>query len=186
MDGDAALRRAVERFLAALRARMPEARFGPFVPPAGARIIGQFEVRSADGHVRRMQEAELPLPAPLLRAFSHGAAPAAILALERPPKAVGRSAEPARLTLWPPEELIELQVGHRWHGFTGKRIAEWDERYMLFAEQEGDPVALRLDEEDGPVWSSRRGEGRHRFFPLAPSLAALYEALAREQESLSR
>ncbi|MGC4114678.1 MAG: hypothetical protein QM765_08730 [Myxococcales bacterium] len=140
----------------------------PFVAATGGRLEGDFEVRSADGRVRRLQRAELPLPSPLLRAFAH-LAPVENLAID-----LGSH----RLTLWAPQELIELQVGYRWHGFNGKRMQEWDERYVVFAEDGGDPVALCLDEQDGPVWLSHRGEGRHVFFEAAPSLATFYEAVA--------
>ncbi|HCF62736.1 MAG TPA: hypothetical protein DFS52_32705, partial [Myxococcales bacterium] len=57
-------------------------------------------------------------------------------------------------------------------------MREWDERMVVFAEDGGDPLALRLDEDDGPVWLSRRGEGRHAFFEAAPSLADFYECVA--------
>ena len=144
------------------------ARMKPFLASRGGSLEGEFEVRSADGHVRRMQRVRLALPAPLLCAFAH-LAPVLNIAVE-----MGTH----RLTLWAPQELIELQVGYRWHGFSGKRMHEWDERYVVFAEDGGDPLALRTDEQDGPVWLSHRGEGRHTFFEAAPSLAVFYEALA--------
>ncbi len=115
-----------------------------------------------------MQEAVLPLPAPLIRAFAH------LSPADNLPVDLGTHT----LTLWAPHELIELQVGYRWHGFNGKRMREWDERMVVFAEDGGDPLALRLDEDDGPVWLSRRGEGRHAFFEAAPSLADFYECVA--------
>lgn len=143
-------------------------RFKPFLAARGGTLQGEFEVRSADGHVRRMQPATLPLPAPLARGFAH-LAPCENEALD-----LGTH----RLTLWAPQELIELQVGFRWHGFTGRRMPEWDERYVVFAEDGGDPVALRTDEPDGPVWLSHRGEGRHTFWAAAPDLATFYEVVA--------
>ncbi|HCF59028.1 MAG TPA: hypothetical protein DFS52_13680, partial [Myxococcales bacterium] len=88
-----------------------------------------------------MQEAVLPLPAPLIRAFAH------LSPADNLPVDLGTHT----LTLWAPHELIELQVGYRWHGFNGKRMREWDERMVVFAEDGGDPLALRLDEDDGPV-----------------------------------
>jgi hypothetical protein len=142
-------------------------RMRPFVPAGGAVLKGEFEVRSADGRVRRLQSAQLPLPAPLARAFAR-AAPIENLAIDL---------RTHTLTLWAPQELIELQVGHRWHGFSGRRMREWDERYIVFAEDGGDPLALRIDEQDGPVWLSHRGEGRHAFFTAAPDLASFYLAL---------
>ncbi len=159
---------ALVRLEAALLSSGEAAPLAPFRPPQGGVLSGEFEVRSADGTVRRMQPATLALPGPLLRAFAHKA-PARNLRID-----LGSHA----LTLWQPLELLELQVGHRWHGFTGKRMPEWDERYVVFAEDGGDPVAMRLDEPEGPVWLSHRGDGRHVFFPAAPSLAAFYLALA--------
>ena len=164
-----ALRDALDRLARALLASHgASARLSPFVPACGGVLRGAFEVRSADGRVRRLQAAELTLPAPLLRALAH-AAPVENLAID-----LGTHT----LTLWAPQELIELQVGHRWHGFSGRRMREWDERYVVFAEDGGDPVALRTDEQEGPVWLSHRGEGRHDFFKAAPDLASFYEALA--------
>jgi hypothetical protein len=57
-------------------------------------------------------------------------------------------------------------------------MREWAERFVDFAEDGGDPLALRLDEPDGPVWLSHRGEGRHSFREAAPSLGDFYECLA--------
>jgi hypothetical protein len=115
-----------------------------------------------------MQKAALPLPSPLCRAFAYLA----------PVSNVPIDLATHTLTLWAPEELIELQVGYRWHGFSGKPLREWDDRYVVFAENGGDPLALRLDQEEGPVWLSRRGEGRHSFFEAAPDLATFYDDLA--------
>lgn len=143
-------------------------RFEPFRAARGGSLAGEFEVRAADGRVRRMQRVELPLPAPLARAFAHRAP------LENAAVNLGSHA----LTFWAPTELIELQVGYRWHGFNGRRMREWDERYVVFAEDGGDPVAMRLDEPDGPVWIAPRGEGRYLFREAAPCLAAFYGAVA--------
>jgi hypothetical protein len=156
---------ALSRLSAALG---PRARWTPFLAAGGGCLEGEFEVRSADGRVRRLQAVKLPLPAALSRAFAY-LAPQENLAID-----MGSHA----LTLWAPQELIELQVGYRWHGFNGKRMCEWDERFVVFAEDGGDPLALRLDEQDGPVWLSHRGEGRHDFFEASPDLATFYEALA--------
>lgn len=159
---------AVDHLRHALAAAGHEGALAPFSSALGGWLEGEFEVRSADGRVRRMQAARLPLPASLVRAYALGA-PTRNLRLDLSTHA---------LTLWAPQELIELQVGYRWHGFTGKRMREWDERCVVFAEDGGDPLALRADEQDGPVWLSHRGEGRHAFFQAAPSLADFYDALS--------
>lgn len=159
------LKDALQRLERALGSSAP---LVPFPGAAQGRFVGQFEVRNADGTTRRWQPATLPLPKPL----------AAALQLAAPAENLPIDMGTHRLTLWAPEELIELQVGYRWHGFTGKPIVEWDERFVVFAEDGGDPLALRLDEEDGPVWLAHRGEGRHHFFEAAPDLATFYGALA--------
>lgn len=167
----AALERALAQLQDALARTSGRALFAPYVPPEGALLRGSFEVRNARGEVRRCQEAVLPLPLALYRALCI-AAPRDFVRIETPR---------GRVTLWPPHELIELQVGYRWHGFSGKPMREWDDRLVVFAEEEGDPIALRLDEgEDGPVWSAPRGEGRHHFVQRASNLAAFYEALAMD------
>jgi hypothetical protein len=165
---DDRLNRSLDRLREALVRDRGRAPFAPFVSALEGRLCGAFEVRNAMGEVRRMQEALLPLPAPLIRAFAH------LAPTENLPVDLGTHT----LTLWAPHELIELQVGYRWHGFNGKRMREWDERVVVFAEDGGDPLALRLDEDDGPVWLSRRGEGRHAFFEAAPGLADFYECVA--------
>jgi hypothetical protein len=163
---------ALDHLLAALTSTGRPGTLAPFLAARGGALEGEFEVRSADGHVRRMQRVRLALPAPLVRAFAH-LAPRTNLRIDLATHT---------LTLWAPQELIELQVGLRWHGFTGKRMGEWDERYVVFAEDGGDPLALRLDEQDGPTWLSHRGEGRYAFFAAADSLAQFYEALALRLE----
>lgn len=162
------LHAALDHLLEALARDRGRAPLSPFASARGGCLAGAFEVRSAMGTVRRMQPAQLPLPAPLIRAFAH-LAPSETFAID-----LGTHA----LRSWAPGELLELQVGYRWHGFNGKRLREWDERFVVFAEDGGDPLALRLDELDGPVWLSRRGEGRHAFFEAAPSLGHFYECLA--------
>ncbi len=164
---------ALDRLFAALTSTGLPGALAPFLSARGGALEGEFEVRSADGHVRRMQRVHLALPAPLVRAFAHLA----------PQRNLRIDLSTHTLTLWAPQDLIELQVGLRWHGFTGKRMPEWDERYVVFAEDGGDPFALRLDEPDGPTWLSHRGEGRHAFFAAAGSLAQFYEALALRLES---
>lgn len=165
----AALKGALDHLQEALARTTGRALFAPWVSAEGALIRGNFEVRNARGEVRRLQEATLPLPLALHRALAM-AAPIDFVRVETPR---------GRVTLWPPRELIELQVGYRWHGFNGKVMREWDDRVVVFAEEEGDPIALRLDEgEDGPVWSAPRGEGRHHFVRRHASLAEFYEALA--------
>ncbi len=169
------LAKAIDRLGTALAAVGHGEALAPFSAAGGGFLEGEFEVRSADGRVRRMQAARLPLPASLVRAYARGA-PSRNLRLDLSTHA---------LTLWAPLELIELQVGYRWHGFTGKKMREWDERFVVFAEDGGDPLALRLDEQDGPVWLSLRGEGRHAFARAAPCLAGFYEALAVRLSSRS-
>jgi hypothetical protein len=164
----APLQEALDHFVAALGRKGLAARFAPFQPAQGAVLAGEFEVRAADGRVRRMQKASLPLPPALAGAFAH------LAPIENVRIDLGSHA----LTLWAPGELIELQVGYRWHGFSGKRMPEWDERFVVFAEDGADPLALRHDQLDGPVYLSHRGEGRHAFFEAAPDLAAFFHCLA--------
>ncbi|MDR0965439.1 MAG: hypothetical protein LBM75_02845 [Myxococcales bacterium] len=161
------LQEALARMHPSQTDRSGRALLAPFALPEGAVIRGAFEVRNARGEVRRLQDVVLPLPNPLFRSFCL-AAPIDFVRIETP---LGR------VTLWPPSELIELQVGYRWHGFNGKPLREWDDRFVVFAEEDGDPIALRLDEDNGPVWSAPRGEGRYEFIERASSLAAFYEEL---------
>jgi hypothetical protein len=163
-------RRQVERALVRLRAAMGQGKgdWAPVEGLVGLHLEGELEVRNADGTIRRMQRERLLLPRPLADAFS----------LPSPRANLEITLGDRTLTLWAPSALIELQVGYRWNGFSGKKLGEWDERFVVFAEDGGDPVAMRTDEEDGQVWTSPRGEGRPVFSIAAPSLAVFYESLA--------
>jgi hypothetical protein len=160
--------KTLDRFVTRLEQRGDKL-FQPFSAGRLRMLQGDFEVRSALGRVRRTQKACLPLPHSLAFAWEH-LAPRTLIRLK---------INPSILTLWPPQDLIELQVGYRWHGFNGKSMPEWDKSLVVFAEIDGDPLALRTDELaiDSPVWVSHREDGRHFFVEFAPSLAAFYQSI---------
>lgn len=173
-DDTSSLRRAADRLQEALVRSTGRALFVSRVLPEGALLRGRFEVRDCRGQVKRLEDASLPLPLPLFRLIAFAGAPSELVRIELPA---------GRIALWPPKELIELQVGYRWHGFTGRLLPDWDGRFVVFAEDEGEPLALRLDEEDGPVWFAPRTEGRCTFSVRSPSLASFLLELAEAVEA---
>ena len=174
-DGDMeGLRRAVDRLQEALVRSTGRALFVSRALPEGARLQGRFEVRDCRGKVKRLQEAALPLPLPLFWLVTQAGAPSELIRIE---------AAGGRIALWPAADLIELQVGYRWHGFTGRQMTDWDGRFVVFAEDEGEPLALRLDEDNGPVWSAPRSDGRYDFSVRSPSLADFLTQLAEAVEA---
>ena len=145
--------------------------------PNGPLIAGRFEVRTSRGEVKRLEQVTLPLPPPLYELAKTAGLPSEIVRIDT--KSWGR------IALWPLKCLIELQVGHRWHGFRGKIIPEWDADLVVFAERGTSALCLRLSEEDGPVWecpdSLESGLiGAQKLLPLAPSLGDFLQELSQE------
>lgn len=85
------------------------------------------------------------------------------------------------LRLWPPAELVEAQLGYRWGCLLdeGERFEEWEDDWVVIADIGADAIIAHVGLPGTPVFFSPHGEGEWSLSPLAPSLAAYLEALAR-------
>lgn len=54
-------------------------------------------------------------------------------------------------------KLWEFQAGYRWHGFTGERLADWDDNWVVVAGQGGDPFIF--DRASSSVLYALHGQG---------------------------
>jgi hypothetical protein len=87
------------------------------------------------------------------------------------------------LRLCPPAELVEAQLGYRWGSLPdeggGERFEEWEDDWVVIADIGADAIIAHVGLPGTPVFFSPHGEGEWNLSPLAPSLAAYLEALAR-------
>ena len=89
---------------------------------------------------------EIPLPATVER-FYADAGPSDITI-----KSLGNSYFLPKLA-----DLWQFQVGYRWHGFTGERLPEWDEDWLVVADQGGAPFILSIS--TNSILYAHHGEG---------------------------
>jgi hypothetical protein len=69
--------------------------------------------------------------------------------------------------------LWDFQRGYRWHGETGERIEEWDDAWLVIADQGGD--AFIFDRTSGRILFALHGQGvwePRPCFPNPPTMAA--------------
>jgi hypothetical protein len=87
------------------------------------------------------------------------------------------------LRLCPPADLVEAQLGYRWGSLPDEsgfeRFEEWENEWVVIADIGADAIIARVGLPGTPVFFSPHGEGEWNLSPLAPSLAAYLEALAR-------
>lgn len=58
---------------------------------------------------------------------------------------------PSLASLW------QFQTGYRWHGITGERLPEWDDDWLVVADEGGDPFILSIS--TGAILYAHHGEG---------------------------
>jgi hypothetical protein len=113
---------------------------------------GELEGQSASDW-----RGDFPLPAPL-EAFYREVGPKGRFINER----VGYSG----ITIpslgdpfWIPplERVWAMQAGYRWHGITGARLEDWDDAWLVVADQGGDPFILHRD--TGQILHAEHGAG---------------------------
>jgi hypothetical protein len=64
----------------------------------------------------------------------------------------------------PLARLWDRQAGYRWHGLSGERLADWQDEWLVVADQGGDPFIL--DATTGSVLHAGHGEGAWRPEPM--------------------
>ncbi|MEG2804390.1 SMI1/KNR4 family protein [Stenotrophomonas sp.] len=75
----------------------------------------------------------------------------------------------------PLPRLWSLQAGYRWHGNGGERLQDWPDRWLVIAEQNGDPFIL--DGDSGQVLFAFHGAGQWDAAVLAEDLDSFLAAL---------
>lgn len=77
------------------------------------------------------------------------------------------------------EDLIDFQMGYRWHGITQMREPAWDDNWLVLASSHGDPLIYHL--KNGSILFARHGAGhwapRLLFADLA-QMSLCFNALA--------
>ncbi|MBW3529625.1 MULTISPECIES: hypothetical protein [unclassified Shewanella] len=69
------------------------------------------------------------------------------------------------------EELIDFQLGYRWHGITRAQESAWDNNWLVLASSHGDPLIYHL--KDGHILFARHGAGRWEPCLLFTDLAKM-------------
>ncbi len=77
-------------------------------------------------------------------------------------------------------KLWDFQKGYRWHGFTGERLKDWDENWLVVADEGGDPFIF--DRDSRKVLFALHGTGVWKpetWFPSLPTMAACLAILGK-------
>lgn len=82
----------------------------------------------------------------------------------------------------PLAKLWKLQAGYRWHGLTGERLADWQDYWLVIAEQGGDPFIL--DTLSNEILFAFHGANGWAPQLIAPNLAAAIGAIATVANTL--
>ena len=72
-------------------------------------------------------------------------------------------------------KLWAMQAGYRWEGGTKKPIPDWDDDWLVVADQGGDPFILSRS--TGAILFDEHGSGRWQPRPLFPDLNAMAACL---------
>jgi hypothetical protein len=76
------------------------------------------------------------------------------------------------------EKLWDFQAGYRWNGITGEAIEDWDDEWLVIADEGGDPFIF--DRASSKVLFARHGEGAwnpEKWFDDLPTMAACLATL---------
>lgn len=71
--------------------------------------------------------------------------------------------------------LWDFQAGYRWNGLNGERIADWDDDWLVIADEGGDPFIVSRS--SGVVLHARHGTGIWRPGRLFPDLNTMAACL---------
>lgn len=73
-------------------------------------------------------------------------------------------------------DLWQFQKGYRWHGFTGERLPEWDDDWLVVADEGGDPFIFSRSA--GSILSAHHGEGVWEPELIYPDIFAMAACMA--------
>ncbi len=78
--------------------------------------------------------------------------------------------------LWPLARLWDLQAGYRWHGITKQRLEDWDDSWLVIADQGGDPFIFKLS--TGEILFAQHGGGAWNPEVIFPDIITMTACLA--------
>lgn len=76
------------------------------------------------------------------------------------------------LEIYSSKELEQGQIGYSFNSQTNEKIADWDENWLVIANDAGDPFILdlsQIENDDCPVYTASHGEGKWKFRLVASS-----------------
>lgn len=89
---------------------------------------------------------------------------------------VGITLSETNISFPPLYKLWERQAGYRWDASNGERVAEWQDNWLVIADQNADPFIL--DTETGKILYAMHGTGAWDAAVVAPDLPTFAAALA--------
>lgn len=89
---------------------------------------------------------------------------------------VGITLSETNISFLPLHRLWDLQAGYRWDASDGKRVPQWQDNWLVIADQNADPFIL--DTETGRILYAMHGTGAWDPYEVAPDLYTLAAALA--------
>lgn len=89
---------------------------------------------------------------------------------------VGITLSETNISFPPLHKLWDRQAGYRWDASNGERVAEWQDNWLVIADQNADPFIL--DTETGQILYAMHGTGAWDADVVAPDLPTLAAALA--------
>ncbi|MCG7325516.1 SUKH-4 family immunity protein [Achromobacter sp. ACRQX] len=89
---------------------------------------------------------------------------------------VGITLSETNISFPPLYKLWERQAGYRWDASNGERVAEWQDNWLVIADQNADPFIL--DTETGKILYAMHGTGAWDAAVVAPDLPTFAAAVA--------
>lgn len=89
---------------------------------------------------------------------------------------VGITLSETNISFPPLHRLWNLQAGYRWDASNGQRVPEWQDNWLVVADQNADPFIL--DTQTGRILHAMHGTGGWDPGEVAPDLPTLAAALA--------
>lgn len=85
------------------------------------------------------------------------------------------------------DELSWKMPGFNVNAVTGKAISSWDDSWFLIANEGGEPIIVKLDEQENSsvVYSALQGAGPWEFCPIADSIGQFLVCAAAIEHALN-
>lgn len=89
---------------------------------------------------------------------------------------VGITLSETQISFPPLHRLWTLQAGYRWDASNGQRVADWQEQWLVIADQNADPFILDMN--NGRILFALHGAGAWNADELAPDLITFVASAA--------